>query len=111
MKKEQILERAAQLVTGNRQQDYGDCYNNHAHIADFWTVYLSGRYGLVEPLTAEDAANMMVLLKVARTATTKKRDNFIDMAGYAAIAGECAARDDDTPAETIITFKPDRDDD
>ena len=41
-------------------------------------------------ITAEDVALMMVLLKISRhTQGTKNNlDNFIDMCGYAAIAGE-----------------------
>ena len=40
--------------------------------------------------TAEDVALMMVLMKISRNTQGKKNnlDNFIDMCGYAAIAGE-----------------------
>ena len=40
--------------------------------------------------TAEDVALMMVLMKISRNSQGKKSniDNFIDMCGYAAIAGE-----------------------
>ena len=37
---------------------------------------------------------MMALLKVARIATGNKEDNFIDLAGYAACAGEIAEGED-----------------
>jgi hypothetical protein len=41
-------------------------------------------------ITAEDVALMMVLMKISRNTQGKKNnlDNFIDMCGYAAIAGE-----------------------
>ena len=41
-------------------------------------------------ITAEDVALMMVLMKISRNTQGKKSnmDNFIDMCGYAAIAGE-----------------------
>jgi hypothetical protein len=41
-------------------------------------------------ISAEDVALMMVLLKISRNNQGKKSniDNFIDMCGYAAIAGE-----------------------
>ena len=57
--KEEILKKAKELVTGDRNE-------------------------------AEDVALMMVLLKISRhTQGTKNNlDNFIDMCGYAAIAGE-----------------------
>lgn len=39
--------------------------------------------------TASDVANMMILLKIARGANGKpKEDNWIDIAGYAACGGE-----------------------
>ena len=41
-------------------------------------------------ITAKDVAIMMILLKVSRSNQGKKfnLDNFVDMAGYSAIAGE-----------------------
>ena len=41
-------------------------------------------------ITAKDVAIMMILLKISRSNQGKKfnLDNFIDMAGYSAIAGE-----------------------
>ena len=45
------------------------------------------------PLDAEDVAIMMCLLKIARIATGEpKADNYIDLAGYSACAGEIATR-------------------
>jgi hypothetical protein len=42
-------------------------------------------------LSAEDVANMMELMKIARRKLgTLKKDNYIDGAGYAAVAFECA---------------------
>ena len=44
-------------------------------------------------ITAEDVALMMVLLKISRNTQGNKSniDNFIDMCGYAAIAGEISS--------------------
>ena len=41
-------------------------------------------------ITADDVAIMMILLKISRHTQGEKIniDNFVDMAGYAAIAGE-----------------------
>lgn len=39
-------------------------------------------------ITAKDAGTMLALLKVARIATGSSPDSFIDLAGYAACAGE-----------------------
>lgn len=57
-----------------------------------------GRVGLVsertqtsgDPISALDAAHMMLLLKVARSCYTPTRDNYVDMAGYARCAAEIA---------------------
>lgn len=45
-------------------------------------------------ITAKDVAAMMGLLKVARIATGNKADSFVDLAGYAACAGEIATAED-----------------
>lgn len=60
--------------------------------ANLWAVYLQTR-GIDLPdrgLTGEDVANMMALLKIARTGASHKEDNYVDGATYLAIAGECS---------------------
>ena len=42
----------------------------------------------INGITAKDAGTMLALLKVARIATGSSPDSFIDLAGYAACAGE-----------------------
>ena len=44
----------------------------------------------INGITAKDAGAMMALLKVARIATGSSPDSFVDLAGYAACAGEIA---------------------
>ena len=41
-----------------------------------------------DDLTPVDVAMMLVLVKVARSIETPKDDSFVDIAGYAALAGE-----------------------
>lgn len=54
-------------------------------IAAFWSSYL----GIA--VSPRQAAEMMALLKIARQRTGKgKRDNFVDMCGYAALAADMA---------------------
>ncbi len=86
MKAVELLERAAELVGGDRQEDYGTMEQNLGNIADLWSAYLSLREDF--NLTAEDVAWMMVLLKIARAQTGNKEDNYVDACGYAAIAGQ-----------------------
>jgi hypothetical protein len=77
-----ILEDALETVAA-REFTHGECVENNKNIADLWSAYL----GL--PITADEVAIMMLLLKVGRTKSRKAvKDHFVDMAGYAAIAGE-----------------------
>lgn len=43
--------------------------------------------------TAKDVAMMLALLKVARIHNGDKMDSFIDLAGYAACAGEIVGKE------------------
>ena len=88
--KEEILKKAEELVTGDRNKTHGDAFQNHAEIAEFWNIFLDKKLQPMASITAEDVALMMVLMKISRNSQGKKSnlDNFIDMCGYAAIAGE-----------------------
>ena len=90
MTKEEILKKAKELITGDRNDTHGDAYRNHAEIAEFWNIFLDKKLKPMANITAEDVALMMVLMKISRNTQGKKSniDNFIDMCGYAAIAGE-----------------------
>ena len=82
-----ILQRAAECVSGQREDDYGKPEDNFAKIADLWTAY-SGY-----PFNSVDVAMMMALLKIARVSSGHgSEDSFVDLAGYAACGGEIYAR-------------------
>ena len=98
MKTREYLETAAKIVTGQRQHDYGDKYQNHENIANLWSAYLD------YDISAHDVAICMLLVKVARLKHRPTEDCYIAMAGYAAIAGEIQDKDDDTDT-TISTSK------
>jgi len=85
MDRKMILDNAVENVTGQRVDDYGTPENNFAKIAELWTAYKGADF------TAHDVAMMMALLKVARIKSSPwKSDSYIDLAGYAACAGELA---------------------
>jgi hypothetical protein len=85
MKRAEILDAARTCVCGGREQDYGTPEDSFGMIAKLWTAYL-GRD--VNPM---DTAVMMGLLKIARVSGGRStQDSFIDLAGYAACAGELA---------------------
>ena len=88
--REEILRSAAVMVTGERQDDYGTPENNFERIANLWNSYLDRR--LDGRISRVDVAAMMALLKIARIASGHgKRDNWVDLAGYAACGGEIQA--------------------
>lgn len=90
MNRAEILEAARKCVCGQREHDYGNPEDNFQRIADLWSAYL----GNGTRFSPKDVAVMMVLLKAARIRTgTGTDDSFIDIAGYAACAGEIAARE------------------
>ena len=83
-----ILDAAEKCVCRDRQDTHGRPEDNFGAIADLWTAYLD----IGREITPVDVANMMVLLKIGRAKENPKHtDNFVDMAGYAACAGEIAA--------------------
>ena len=87
MTRSEILAEAEKCVCTDREQQYGSPKNNFSLIARLWREYLDAD----NPVTAHDVAMMMALLKVARIATGKfKDDSYIDACGYIACAGEIA---------------------
>lgn len=91
MKRAEILDKAKEMVTGQREQDYGSPEDNFNIIAEYWMTYLAAIFKARDTvaLTADDVANMMCLFKLARITTgTGTADSYIDLAGYAACGGE-----------------------
>ena len=90
MPAKEALEKAAELVGGDRAEAYGDIYHNHKNISMLWNAYLYN----IDEIRPEDVANMMELMKIARRKTGMfSEDNYVDGAGYAAVALECRERE------------------
>jgi uncharacterized protein DUF6378 len=89
-----IALKAAELVGGDREKTHGDKVLNHQKIAGVWNGILAAAgKSPVTPLDAHDVANLMEGLKIARRYLgTFNPDDYIDGAGYAAVAGEIAER-------------------
>ena len=85
--REDVLRTAGELITGDRQAADGSAKDSHARIAGMWSSYLG------VDVTEVDVAAMMVLLKVSRSRSSELADNWVDVCGYAAIAGELEAGD------------------
>lgn len=97
MNRAEILEAARVCVCGEREHDYGKPEDNFSTIGLLWGVYLRAAHPelakvmAINHIDAKDVATMMALLKVARIATGSSPDSFVDLAGYAACAGEITA--------------------
>lgn len=81
-----VLEEANKLVSGERNDDYGNCVDDFQCTIDMWNAYLTRRGIIGEDaprLEPHDLPNMMVMLKMSREAHQHKRDNLVDICGYA----------------------------
>lgn len=78
-----FLDKAEELINGQRAKDYGDARDNHQRIADVWGMILG------QQITPEQVCACMIGLKLARLANDMKQDDtWVDIAGYAALGGE-----------------------
>ena len=96
MKSREYLEKTIKIISGDRHKDYGDKTTNHQNIADLWSTFLGHK------VTAQQAAICMMLVKVARLKNRKTDDCYVDMAGYAAIAGEIKNNEEKNDPETTV---------
>lgn len=86
--KSPTLERADQIIHGERQDMYGspeDCFDL---IADYWNNYILAKEDVC--LDASDVAILMTLFKIARMSGQKWHpDNAVDACGYLSILTGC----------------------
>jgi hypothetical protein len=90
MKRTYTLDAAKTLITRDRAETHGNAFAMHSQIALMWTAILGHK------VEAYQVALLMAALKLARAATNPKHeDNFIDLCGYAALAGEMVNGDEE----------------
>ena len=83
MNRKEILNKAESLVNGPRAKEYGDAHENHARIAQMWSVLLD------KPVTIQQVYQCMVAVKLARLIVTPDHeDSWVDICGYGALGGE-----------------------
>ncbi len=63
MRTREYLDTAAKIVSGQRQHEYGDKYQNHNNIAKLWSAYLDYN------ISAHDVAYMYDAFKSGKTQT------------------------------------------
>jgi len=82
------LLQAFDVVNGERQDAYGNPEDAFALIAAYWSAFLKR---LVTPL---EVSQMLMLMKIARMSGQKPHaDNYVDLAGYAALAADLLPSD------------------
>ena len=80
-----IAEEAISIVRGARNEYYGHPEEDFGRLAQFWTLALKGRGRLADDAELDhlDIVHMMALVKINRNLNKFKRDNLVDLAGYA----------------------------
>lgn len=74
---ETTLQEAQRLVHGDRGEAYGHPLDDMSRTAKMWAAILG------VPVSAEQVALCMIAVKISRQCNKPKRDNVVDIAGYA----------------------------
>lgn len=83
MKRDEALQRAADIINGPRNDDYGPAEDNFRRIATGWSVIFG------TPVTPRQVALAMDWVKTARLVNNPDHeDGWADKIGYSAIGAE-----------------------
>lgn len=85
-----ILDTAKRITGGQRQEDYGHPADDFERAAQMWTAILGEKLHPQEKVTAGDIPLCMIAVKLARQVHRHRRDNLVDIAGYARTAAMVA---------------------
>lgn len=77
-----ILAEAEEIVNGSRHSDYGDARESFSRVATIASV-MTGK-----ELAPEDCCAVLMAVKLVRESFKHKRDNLVDLCGYAHIMNE-----------------------
>jgi len=78
-----VLIEALELTTGDRQNQYGSADQDFARTATMWSALKGVEF------TTEDVASFLICVKLSRNTHQAKRDNYVDIAGYARCGDLC----------------------
>lgn len=84
---ESILEEAHRLTHGDRKVNYGSPHIDYRRTAKLVSALLAHK--LTDDLTGHEMALAMCCVKLSREINSPKRDNLVDLAGYAYVAYAC----------------------
>lgn len=86
-----VLNTARDLINGDRNNQYGDPRQDFKRTAEIWTSMLAHKLKPGEEIEPHEMALMMVGVKVSRAMWSgDKADHYVDIAGYAGCAADCA---------------------
>jgi len=88
---ETVLDEAKALIYGDRNEAYGHPADDYARTAGLWSALLGSK--LREPISPGEAILCMICVKLSREAHRPKRDNRVDLAGYAGCLQRVADRE------------------
>ena len=83
MTEENILDEAKRLTRGDRNAAYGHPLDDYLCTAALLTALISHKLKPGEEITYQDAMRFMIAVKLSRDTRKSKRDNRVDIAGYA----------------------------
>jgi hypothetical protein len=83
MTRDEVLNKAAELINGQRAKDYGDAAENFGRIAEGWSIILG------KQIRDYEVALCMDWLKTCRLiGSPGHTDSWLDKAGYTALGAE-----------------------
>ena len=88
---ETVLQEAQRLVGGDRGKDYGHPIDDFTRTGRMWGAILG-----IDDVPPEKVALCMVAVKMSRECNAPKRDNVVDIAGYAQTLAMVRERQDET---------------
>lgn len=106
--REDVLQEAIRLITGDRNVTYGSPTQNFQDTADVLNVLLREKLKPGQKITPGEVASIMIGLKLVRQIAQPKRDNWTDIAGYAGCGYEADVETErikeDTHSENHTAF-------
>jgi hypothetical protein len=86
---EDILDKAARITRGDRQASYGPPDQDFRRTAGMWSALFEVKLRDGVTFEPRDVALAMILLKCSRESHQRKKDNWVDIAGYSRCGSQC----------------------
>lgn len=95
---ESVCQEAERITGGERQASYGHPIFNFTRTARIWEVILDREAGAITP---EQVGLCMIGVKMARHLHKPKRDNLVDVCGFAKTVQTCADYEPNAPVDEL----------